>query len=168
MFTLCLTCGVCTGHTFTAGMLKSWKYACKALSTQMTPQEALKDSYYCGGGFKVQCKCEVFESYLFFSQGDSQSHRSTRTRQTRAGLRPLTKETISRRGLDGGRLLLETGECSADTQSTIQLYPRAQRLLATWPLPKRPAFPSLNSNKEALPTAKKQVLNKKMLRMNTA
>lgn len=148
--------------------VKSWNYACKVLSTLMTPQEVLKGSCYSGGCFQVQCKCEVSESYLFFSQGDKESHGSTITCQTRAGLRLLTKETISRRGLDQGKLLPETGECCVDTRSTTQWHPRAQRLLATWALPKRLAFPSLNSNKEELSTAKKQVLNKKMLRMNTA
>nr|XP_042087866.1 ankyrin repeat domain-containing protein 27 isoform X2 [Ovis aries] len=64
-------------------------------------------------------------------EGDKESHGSTITCQTRAGLRLLTKETISWRGLDQGKLLPETGGCSVDTQSTIQLYPRAQRLLAT-------------------------------------
>lgn len=36
----------------------------------MTRQETLEGSCYSGGCFQVQCKCEVFESYLFFSQGD--------------------------------------------------------------------------------------------------
>lgn len=167
VFTLCPTWSTHRSH-FHCRDVKSWNYACKVLSTLMTRQEALEGSCYSGGCFQVQCKCEVFESYLFFSQGDKESHGSTITCQTRAGLRLLTKETISWRGLDQGKLLPETGGCSVDTQSTIQLYPRAQRLLATWPLPKRLAFPSLNSNKEELSTAKKQVLNKKMLRMNTA
>eukprot|EP00069_Balaena_mysticetus_P014436 bmy_22299T0 len=63
-------------------------------------------------------------------------------------------EMVSRRGLDRDKLLPDKGECSVDTQSTMRLYPRAQRLLATCPLPKRLAFPNVNSNKE-LSTAKK-------------
>ncbi|XP_061029250.1 ankyrin repeat domain-containing protein 27 isoform X2 [Eubalaena glacialis] len=88
-------------------------------------------------------------------EGGKESLGSRITCQTRAALRRLTKETmVSRRGLDRDKLLPDKGECSVDTQSMMRLYPRAQRLLATCPLPKRLAFPNVNSSKE-LSTAKK-------------
>lgn len=105
--------------------------------------------------FKAQCRCALFESYLFFRQGGRESHGSRRTCQTRTDLCVLTKGMmISRcrrqRGLGGDRRPQQAGECSVDTQLMMQLYPRARRLPATWSLPKRLAFPSLNSNRSYL------------------
>lgn len=91
------------------------------------------------------------ELCLLFSQGGKKSHSNRRTCQTRTDLRLLIEEMVTGlRGADWNKLFLETDGCVADTQSTMQLYQRAQRLPATSPFPEKLVFPSLNNNNELI------------------